>query len=349
MVTLTTSHLSIFDVFYWPIDKVSDAAAGVWNWATADVFKNVDSPTCENDAYSGAGTASDRWQWASSNGPRILWCIGTDGAGDFVKLASGYRNPITVTWNAGFSRRSFSTTGGGLARELSDAIERALLPKPTEGGIAILDRGEQITLQLNGGRSAYLRTDFDHFAQIVDISLAGFSYISAAAGAGRGDLSKVLGSDPGLRQQIVDGLQKGDCLASAANQPEGTRLSVDQGSEIASRLVAECFPDDVAAEVAKRLGASVTFWDRIVSTIGGFLNGLRDLVVKGVGGYLTGLWDMGAGSDRYEMRLDPITPPQQADTGQDQQQEQGQEQEQTQQQSGGEQQAPPLASHLLVR
>ena len=100
----------------------------------------------------------------------------------------------------------------------------------------------------------------------------------------------------------------------------------------------------MAAEVAKRLGASVTFWDRIVSTIGGFLNGLRDLVVKGVGGYLTGLWDMGAGSDRYEMRLDPITPPQQADTGQDQQQEQGQQQEQTQQQSGGEQQAPPLAS-----
>ena len=55
VVTLTTSHLSIFDVFYWPIDKVSDAAAGVWNWATADVFKNVDSPTCENDAVLRCG------------------------------------------------------------------------------------------------------------------------------------------------------------------------------------------------------------------------------------------------------------------------------------------------------
>ncbi|MEZ5382558.1 MAG: hypothetical protein R2754_12290 [Microthrixaceae bacterium] len=147
-VVASIEHLSLFSFFRFP--DPTDLVGELFNDITSDLFAAATPPTCEDED----GARADGHE-ASSEGPDVLiWCLGRDGTGRYLRVVNNRRYPVILS-------SALSVREAAEPRALGDRLAEAL------GGDRIaLPPRSQVTyaVELESGDDASVSAEFDGLA-----------------------------------------------------------------------------------------------------------------------------------------------------------------------------------------
>lgn len=164
--TASIEHLSLFSFLRFP--NPADVVEELFNDITADFFAAATHPTCDDED----GARSDGYDIGSEGSDVLMWCLGRDGDGRYLRVVNNRRYPVILS-------SSLPVRDGHEARGITDRLASAL----ANGGIALPPLA-QVTygVDVPAGRRAAVRAEFDGLAYSlyqlqVGVELAG-SFLS---------------------------------------------------------------------------------------------------------------------------------------------------------------------------
>lgn len=147
-VTASIEHLSLFSFLRFP--DPTDIVEELFNEVTSDLFAAATPPSCDDED----GARSDGYEITSEGPDVLMWCLGRDGAGRYLRVVNNRRYPVILS-------SSLPVREADEARGLGDRLSEALA-----GDQVALPPRAQVTyaadLEPDGG--ARVQAEFDGLA-----------------------------------------------------------------------------------------------------------------------------------------------------------------------------------------
>lgn len=244
-VTATIEHLSLFSFLRFP--DPTDIVEEVWNDVTSDLFAAATPPSCDDEE----GARGDGYEVASEGPDVLLWCLGRDGQGRYLRVVNNRRYPVILSSSL-------------LVREVDDArsIGNRLAEALAEDQVVLPPRA-QVTYaaDVETGGGPLVRAEFDGLAYSLyqlqfGVELAGAFLTRFGTQAAAPRTIEALLANAGCVDALVAGAP-GRILTSCLDSDGLSALFGGLGAAIATPIML------TAGVLSFLQTAASSFWDEV--------------------------------------------------------------------------------------